>query len=315
MALNGLLLVDKPTDCTSHDVVARARRIFQMRSIGHSGTLDPLASGLMVLLLGEGTKLSDYILSENKRYRVKLRLGLTTDTLDITGTTLSQMTEPFMFTEDLLVNVIQELTGTLQLPVPMYSAVKIQGKKMYEYARKNESVSAPVKEMTFFDLKLVSFNLPEAEFELSCSKGSYIRAWVHKLGQKLGCGAVMTELRRLRSEPFCIENAVRLEMIENQSSLEKYRHAFISMAEALPKWKAVRVMGREESLLRNGQIAKDLSARLILEQKQALNTGKSVGIRVLDANSRLLALLEATSDKGLKIRRVFLEPISEMQKT
>lgn len=309
MALNGLLLVDKPTDCTSHDVVARARRIFKMRSIGHSGTLDPLASGLMVLLLGEGTKLSDYILSENKRYRLKLKLGLTTDTLDVTGTTLTQVTEPFTFTEDVVVNIIREqLTGTLQLPVPMYSAVKIQGQKLYEYARKNESVEAPIKVMTFFDIELISFNGVEAEVELSCSKGSYIRAWVHELGQKLGCGAVMTELRRLRSEPFSIENAVRLETLEDPQDLSNLE-AFVSMAEALPTWKAVRVMGREESLLRNGQIAKDLAARLILEQKQAVNSGKTVGIRVLDSNSRLLALLEATPDKGLKIRRVFLDVV------
>jgi len=309
VALNGLLLVDKPTDCTSHDVVARARRLFKMRSIGHSGTLDPLASGLMVLLLGEGTKLSDYILSENKRYLVKLKLGLTTDTLDITGTVQSEAPVPVTasVSEAVFRNVLQEMAGSLQLPVPMYSAVKIQGQKMYEYARKNESVEVPIKEMTFFDLKLVSLNLPEAEIELSCSKGSYIRAWVHELGQKLGCGAVMTELRRLRSEPFSIENAVSLESLENQTSLDGHPAAFIKMAEALPTWKAVRVLGREETLLRNGQIAKDLSARLILEQKQALNSGKTVGIRVLDSNSHLLALLEATPDKGLKIRRVFLE--------
>lgn len=310
MAINGLLLVDKPSDCTSHDVVARARRIFQMRSIGHSGTLDPLASGLMVLLMGEGTKLSDYILSENKRYRLKLKLGLTTDTLDITGTTLTQQTEPFTFTEEVFRNAIQELTGTLQLPVPMYSAVKIQGQKMYEYARKNESVQAPIKEMTFFDLLLLTFDGIEAEIEISCSKGSYIRAWIHELGQRLGCGAVMTQLRRLRSEPFSIENAVRLETLENQTSLQGYPGAFIGLAEALPTWKAIRIQGREEALLRNGQIAKDLAARLILEQKQALSTGKTVGIRVLDTKSRLLALLEATTDKGLRIRRVFLDDSS-----
>lgn len=308
MALNGLLLVDKPTDCTSHDVVARARRIFQMRSIGHSGTLDPLASGLMVLLMGEGTKLSDYILSENKRYKLKLKLGLTTDTLDVTGQTLS--TAPVTVTETEFRSTLQSMVGALQLPVPMFSAVKIQGQKMYEYARKNEAVTAPIKEMTFFDMQVVSLELPEAEIEISCSKGSYIRAWVHELGQKLGCGAVMTELRRLRSEPFSIENAVSLESLENQASLTAWPESFIGMAEALPTWKAIRIQGRDETLLRNGQIAKDLSARLILEQKQALSTGKTVGIRVLGSNSQLLALLEATPDKGLRIRRVFLEPIS-----
>lgn len=306
--LNGLLLVDKPTDCTSHDVVARARRIFQMRSIGHSGTLDPLASGLMVLLMGEGTKLSDYILSENKRYKLKLKLGLTTDTLDITGQTLT--TTPVAMTEEEFRSALQSMVGSLQLPVPMFSAVKIQGQKMYEYARKNEAVTAPIKEMNFFDMQVVSLELPEAEIEISCSKGSYIRAWIHELGQKLGCGAVMTELRRLRSEPFSIENAVRLESLENQTSLAGYPEAFIGLAEALPTWKAIRIQGREQALLRNGQIAKDLAARLILEQKQALSTGKTVGIRVLDTNSRLLALLEATTDKGLRIRRVFVDDSS-----
>lgn len=308
MAINGLLLVDKPTDCTSHDVVARARRIFQMRSIGHSGTLDPLASGLMVLLMGEGTKLSDYILSENKCYKLKLKLGLTTDTLDVTGQTLS--TAPVAVTEAEFQTAAESLVGSLQLPVPMFSAVKIQGQKMYEYARKNEAVIAPMKEMNFFDMKLLSLTLPEAEIEISCSKGSYIRAWIHELGQRLGCGAVMTELRRLRSEPFSIENAVRLENLENQTSLEGYPSAFIGLAEALPTWKAIRIQGREQALLRNGQIAKDLAARLILEQKQALSTGKTVGIRVLDSNSQLLALLEATTDKGLRIRRVFLDDSS-----
>ena len=156
-SLNGVLLLNKPTGCTSHDVVAKARRILGLRAIGHAGTLDPLASGLLVLLLGEGTKLSDYILNGHKTYEVLVRLGITTDTQDLDGKVIRD--EAVNFDDEaqrgLLTSTVQALSGDLQLPVPLHSAVKIAGRKLYDYARQGTEIEAPVREMGFYDLEVL----------------------------------------------------------------------------------------------------------------------------------------------------------------
>ena len=150
--MHGLLLIHKESGMTSHDVVAKARRVLKTKAIGHTGTLDPMASGLMVLLVGEATKLSQYILEQNKAYRLTAKLGETTDTLDSTGKITS--TSDKVVSRDEVAKEIHQLQGDLQLPVPIYSATKVDGKKLYEYAREDKPVEVPIKKMTFFDLKI-----------------------------------------------------------------------------------------------------------------------------------------------------------------
>ncbi len=306
--VHGLLLVKKPKDITSHQLVARARRILKTQEIGHAGTLDPLASGLMILLVGEATKLSDYVLNGDKGYRVKAQLGLTTDTLDITGQVLSQ--SPVTQTNDEIAAAVATMVGEFQWPVPMFSAVKTEGKKLYELARQNKFIDTPVKKMKFWDLKVIEISNHFVVAELCCTKGSFIRTWADQLGMKLGCGAVVAELDRTFSSPYRSTDATTLEQIETWVGAgvtpEEWGAAYVPLKMALPKWRAFTVRGRDEKLLVSGQVSHDLARRLIVEQKEATETQKIVGIKIVSAqNGALLSLIEAQPNRGLKIRRVF----------
>lgn len=299
--LNGLLLVDKPQDMTSHDVVARVRKILGQRSVGHTGTLDPLATGLMVLVLGEATKLSDYLMAVDKTYWLKVRLGIATDTLDRTGKVLSE--RPVNIEPARLREAVEELAGEFDWPVPLFSAAKVDGKKLYEHGREGtgDSVVIPIKTMKFWDVELLDMTSDRLEVTLSCSKGGFVRSWASQLGENLGVGGHVEELRRIRVGGWQIEQAATLEQIANVPRGEW----FIPMGQALPGLKPVVAGPREIRLMQNGQIPKDLSSRLIFEQKQAIESQKAVYVKVLTGAGDLLAILAAEPGQGLKIRRVF----------
>ena len=309
MNWNGLLLVDKPPGCTSHDVVDRVRKIFAMSAVGHSGTLDPLASGLMVVLLGNATKLSDFILGQDKRYLVTVKFGWTTDSGDRDGQTLKE--EDVQLTPEQVQAVLNELHGEMDLSVPIFSATRVKGKKLYEYARAEKEVIAPVKRMRFYDIAQPRWYNGQLQVEVSCAKGGYIRSWVTALGQKLGVGATVMELRRLQSAPYNVHEAITLEALAERMSQPEAKNqlgpAFIGMNQALPGWHQCSVKGREELLLRNGQISHDLTNRLIVVQKQAHSSQTPVGVKVIGENGELLGLLEASLAQGLKIRRIFAQ--------
>lgn len=311
---HGLLLVDKDPEMTSHDVVARVRRILGCREVGHAGTLDPIASGLMVLLIGDGTKLSQYILSQDKAYEVEIRLGVVTDTLDRAGETLKESSAKKVTLEQIQ-KVIEEAQGDLSLKVPQFSAIKVQGRKLYEKARKGEDFEPPHKDMKFYDIKLKEVKGDQLKVSLRCSKGSYIRSWVSHIGEKLGCGAIVQELHRTESHPYKVEDAISLSELKHALEVSggdipmSAKKAYIPLVMALPEWKALTVKGRDEQLLLNGQISHDLFQRLIFEQKAANKTMVPIGIKVISAEKgRLLSLLEARPSKGLKIKRVFHTP-------
>lgn len=327
MHLHGLLLVNKPSGITSHDVVGRTRRALQMRDVGHTGTLDPLASGLMVILLGEGTKLSDYILNGDKAYRVKVRLGVKTDSQDMTGQILSQSN--VALDPHFIVKVANELQGKFNWPVPLFSATKVEGKKLYEYAHQRKPLRAaptdndekplslPIKEMNFWDVKILEVGGNFLEVQIKCSKGSFIRTWADQLGELLGVGGAVEALTRVMSDPYDMQNAISLEDLERQSEAcagEKNQlftansiaaAAFIPLQNTLPGWKTVTVRGKDEKLIYNGQISYDLERRLIAERREATRLVLPVGIKILSAEGELLAIVEAQPLKGLKIRRVF----------
>lgn len=297
--LHGLLLINKPSGMTSHDVVARVRRILGTKSVGHTGTLDPMASGLMVLLIGEATKLSQYILEQNKAYRLKALFGKTTDTLDITGQILStsdQRAEPAEVTEQIL-----KLCGPLELPVPLFSATKIGGKKLYEYAREEKEVQIPMKTMTFFDLKIESQTENEIEVSMRCSKGSFVRSWVHRLGEILQVGAVLSALVRTESMPYFLENAITLEELEQLKSPEFFR-GFIPMVATLPTSPLIRIKGQDQVMIGNGLISHGLKSQLI----GAYRPGQESLIKIVaQSTGELLALVGMEIGKGFVIRRVF----------
>lgn len=296
---HGLLLIDKPTGMTSHDVVGRVRKILGQKSVGHTGTLDPLATGLMILVLGEATKLSDYLTAADKSYVQEIKLGMTTDSLDRTGNVLRE--EKVDLPEEKIRSAVAALEGEFDWAVPLFSAAKIDGKKLYEYGRKGEEVSRPLKRMKFWDIEIRKVGHDHLEVKLTCSKGSFIRSWTSQLGENLGCGACVSELRRLTVGPWDISQARTLELLEAGD----FGEALVPMHLALPGLKPVVASPREMKLMSNGQIARDMVTRLIFEQKQAISTQEPVFVKVLTGEGNLLAILAAEPGQGLKIRRVF----------
>lgn len=211
--IDGILVVDKPTGCTSRDVVNRLTHIFNTKKIGHTGTLDPLASGVLVCTLGKCTKLNEFLTSTFKEYHVEFVLGFETDTLDITG---KQVKTSKKVVNDAEINkTIHEFVCTYMQEVPLYSAVKINGKKLYEYARCNEKIEPPKREVIIESIKNININKKDVSFDCKVSKGTYIRSLVRDIGNCLGTYATMTNLKRLSQGNFSIDEANSLEDIQN----------------------------------------------------------------------------------------------------
>ncbi len=293
--MNGLLLVNKPSGMTSHDVVSRVRRLLKTKEVGHSGTLDPLATGLMVLLIGEATKLSSFVTEGDKSYLVGIKLGTVTDTLDVTGNVLEE--KKVNSTPNEVLNAAIQLIGEFNLEIPLYSAKKIDGKKLFEYARDGQSVELPKKTMKFWDVQPISEN----HFHLNCSKGSFIRSWVKMLGDTLGCGAVMSSLNRTGSHHFKVTDALTLEQLEELGA-EKAGMRLISLDRALPGIKGIRISGMDAILMKNGQISHSLRTQLI----SRFNPEKDEIIQIWpEEKGRLLALIGLEKGQGFKVKRVF----------
>lgn len=292
---NGLLLVDKPSGITSHDVVHSVRRWSSQKQVGHAGTLDPLATGLMVVLMGEATKLSDYILNGDKAYIVDLKLGVTTDSGDSDG----QITEekPVNVSAEQIENAVASLQGSFVWPVPIYSAVKTKGKKLYELARANVPVEPPKKPMIFKEVRLLKNESPIVSVFLACSKGSFVRTWVQQLGEALGTGATVVSLRRTASIPYSIEKAVALDSL---AGTEEAGTHWIPLKESLPDWWPFKVEGIDEKLIKNGQIPHKIERFLEIECPATCP-----GVKILSRrDGTFLALLTRENNK-FSIKRVF----------
>ncbi len=293
--MNGLLLVNKPSGMTSHDVVSVVRRALNTREVGHSGTLDPMASGLMVLLIGEATKLSSYVTEGNKSYEVGLKLGVTTDTLDMTGQILTE--KQVTCSEAEVAKSALALVGEMSLPIPIFSAKKIDGKKLYEYAREGEAVEIPQKVMKFWNVE----PRENRAFHLHCSKGSFIRSWVSLLGENLECGAAMASLKRTSSHHYKLEDAVELEKLRTLSA-EDQSKLLVPVDQALVGVKSIRVHGQDEVLLKNGQISHSLRSQLI----SRFDPNADELIQILpEKRGCLIALIGLEKGQGFKIKRVF----------
>lgn len=206
----GLLLIDKPPDMTSHDVVMIVRRALGIRRIGHSGTLDPMATGLLILLVGEATRMQERFQGLSKTYSGTARLGLETDTGDISGVVTAERPVPALDAAALTARM-RARTGTMTLPAPRYSAVKHKGRPLYDYARKGIEVEAKPRVQTVRSWALTSWNAPDAAFVMDCASGTYVRAVVEALGRDLGCGATLAALRRESIGTYTVAQAVGLE--------------------------------------------------------------------------------------------------------
>lgn len=207
--MNGIIVIDKPKDWTSRDVVNKVMHHLNIRKIGHLGTLDPLATGVLVLLVGEAVKVNDLILDDSKEYVATVKTGILTDTLDITGNVLEER-ENDLNKED-LEKCLSSFLGKSIQEVPKYSSVKVNGKHLYEYARNNIEVEIPKKEIEIFDIELINFKNDEFTFKVKVSKGTYIRSLIRDIGNKLNILCTMKELRRTKQAMFDIDDSVTLE--------------------------------------------------------------------------------------------------------
>lgn len=211
MGYNGIILVDKPADWTSHDVVAKLRGILHERRVGHSGTLDPMATGLLTVFVGRATRAVQFAETHNKRYVASLRCGYSTDTQDTSGRVTAQT--GISPTEAELTDVLPEFTGEISQIPPMYSAIKVSGKKLYELARKGETVERKPRTVNISELSLVWHDGDDFVLSVSCSKGTYIRTLCNDIGERLGCLACMSALRRTNAGPFDVRDAHTLSEI------------------------------------------------------------------------------------------------------
>lgn len=230
---DGILLIDKPSGITSHDVVARLRKILQMKKIGHAGTLDPMATGLMILLVGKATKLSQYLMSLGKEYTGTATLGATTDSQDADGEILETKEVPALTAEEVQTHMDSFLGDQYQIP-PMFSAIKKNGVPLYKMARKGKTIEREARIIRVSDFELTGFESPHVHFRILSSKGTYVRTIAHDLGQKIGCGAHLTALRRTQIDTFTIEQAVTLEKLAECTTEEK-REYFLPANQVIPE--------------------------------------------------------------------------------
>ncbi len=230
--LEGVLLVDKPSGITSHDVVDRVRRKLKMKRIGHAGTLDPMATGLLIILVGKATKLSQYLMSLDKSYEGTITLGESTNTYDGEGEVMTTRPVPDLSIEAAQ-NALDEFLGDQYQKPPMFSAVKIKGQPLYKMARKGQEVEREPRFIRISRFEATRYEEPEIDFTLDCTKGTYVRSLANDIGENLGCGGYLSSLRRTSSDKFHIRDAIELEAFE-EANLETISNILIAKNEALP---------------------------------------------------------------------------------
>jgi tRNA pseudouridine55 synthase len=248
--MNGVVIVDKPAGITSHDAVDRVRKILGVKKAGHTGTLDPMATGVLAVCVGEATKIASFLSGDDKVYEATMRLGVRTDTQDMTGQVVTEQ-EPRVTEADVLA-VLADFAGTITQVPPQYSAVKVRGKALYKWARKGIRVEPPPREVEIREILLQGIELPGVRFTVTCSKGTYVRTLCADMGDRLGCGAALERLRRTRSGIFREEDAVRLDGDSDDGIRAKLEQGLIPMSRALPGLREIVIPSLLEQKLVKG---------------------------------------------------------------
>ena len=245
--MNGIVIVDKPQDWTSQDVTSRLRRVFNTRRIGHGGTLDPMATGVLPVFVGRATRGVEFFEHAEKTYETVLRLGITTDTEDITGTILTE--QPVSVSEDDILQILPQFRGEILQVPPMYSALKVNGQKLYDLARKGKEVERQPRSITIHELTFLGFCEDGIRLRVRCSKGTYIRTLCKDIGQALGCGGCMAQLRRVSAGEYTIEESVPLQVLLETENPEQYLRSVDTMFREYP---AITLTEKQELRCRNG---------------------------------------------------------------
>jgi tRNA pseudouridine55 synthase len=247
---DGILLIDKDEGKTSFDAVRMIRKILRCKKTGHAGTLDPFATGLLIILLGQGTRLSPYIMGGKKKYRAEISLGIETDTCDPTGTVISEAPVPDMGVEN-IAEAISSFTGVIEQVPPVFSALKVNGQRAYNFARKGIEVELKKREVTVYSIDIIDIRMPLITIEVSCSGGTYVRSLASDIGKKLGTVAHLRNLRRLSSGLFSVDNAMTIKDIDSVGS-EAMLNRIIPLHKSLPDMKTVELDNHLAEKIRNG---------------------------------------------------------------
>jgi tRNA pseudouridine55 synthase len=277
----GLLIVDKPVGPTSHQVVNVVRRGTGIRKVGHAGTLDPRASGVLVLCLGSATRLSEYLSTASKRYQAVIRFGSATRTYDAEGDILHQTGKTPNRKE--IEEVLPDFMGEISQVPPPFSAIKVSGSKAYELAREGKDVELDPRQVTIHDLQFTSYKAPDLSVEIECSAGTYIRSLAHDLGERLSTGAHLAALRRIKAGPFTIEDAIPFPKLEVGFMVDKWERYIVPAIEALPDFPIVKVSQEELDHVRHGH-------------RIPAKPGSSGLARGVSYDGELIAIFEAVED-------------------
>ncbi len=303
--INGVINVKKEQGFTSHDVVAKLRGILGQKKIGHTGTLDPDATGVLPVCLGKGTKLCDLLTEKDKTYEAELLLGIETDTQDITGAVIRER-DTRSVTEKELVKCVKSFLGESNQIPPMYSALKVNGKKLYELAREGKVVERQPRKIYVDEIEILEINLPLVRMRISCSKGTYIRTICHDIGEKLQCGGCMKSLVRTRVSQFLIENSYTLKEIQQMKDKNCLEDAIIPIDAIWPDYKVYVLPKSQDRFGVNGNdiTCEKIRTEVLWEQEEPIRVYTSdlafVGIYKYD-------LEHAT----LKITKMFYDPDGE----
>ena len=264
--MDGVINVLKPKGITSFDVVRDIRKIAKIKKVGHTGTLDPLASGVLPVCIGKATKIVDYIMEGTKTYRVEMKLGTTTDTYDREGTVLEEKEVSVSPTE--VEKAIEKYKGDIKQVPPMYSALKVNGRKLYDLARKGIEVEREARKIQIHDICILSIDMPYIIFDVKCSKGTYIRSLCFDIGNDLGSGAIMWNLERLEASPFNIKEAIKLEDL-NEENIKQF---ITPIDKALKDYEKLYLDKKFEKLVLNGVILKDRRVLDNIEENKLYRT-------------------------------------------
>lgn len=305
---DGILNIHKPDGWTSHDVVKRVRSILGIQKVGHAGTLDPHATGVLPLLIGKGTRIAQHLIQWDKEYSAVLRLGKSTDTQDAWGTVLKE-TGTEGLTETRVCDALMEFQGVIQQVPPMYSAVKVGGQPLYKKARKGECVERVPKSVTIHKIEILKTELPLVSFNVACSKGTYIRTLCADIGEVLEVGGHLEWLQRTRVGPLQLEDAIRVEALEDVGALPELERSFWGLDQALLHFPMVEVQGDDARKVLHGNAipwVRVLGGNV--SGKNEIPEGSPV--RVKDQSGRLLALglgpVSVSGDRHLKIETVLV---------